>query len=191
MNEYRRNEKEERYTILKRKTHVYVAKVRWRAYTPAASAASDLRVQLAGSIHLVDPKNLDKLLERNLRNTRTGYSIRSIRSDRSDVEKTHTHTHSVTKLQIITARLTRYSSHEPVVYCVTATVRLANFHTARPSNMYENRNDIEPTENKTNRLARLWACEFQRIPRISHRKILLRSKCIIEIFFPEFAHFGW
>lgn len=32
----------------------------WRADTPAASAAADLGVQVAGSIHLVDPKNLDK-----------------------------------------------------------------------------------------------------------------------------------
>lgn len=42
------------------KTHVYVAEVCWRADTPAASAASDLRVQLAGSTDLVDPKNDDK-----------------------------------------------------------------------------------------------------------------------------------
>lgn len=40
----------------KEKTHVYVAEVCRRADTPAASAASDLRVQLAGSVGLVDPK---------------------------------------------------------------------------------------------------------------------------------------
>lgn len=159
---------------------------------PPPTSASSLPVRFTSWIQkiLTNCSNaVWETLERDI------LSVRYVRNRSTrpltDVEKTHTHTHNVTKLQIITARLTRYSSHEPVVYCVTATVRLANFHTARPSNMYENRNDIELTENKTNRLARLWACEFQRIPRISHRKILLRSKCIIEIFFPEFAHFGW
>lgn len=89
----------------------------WRAYTPAASAASDLRVQLAGSIHLVDPKNLDELLGRGVSETPERYSIRSdpvhASTDRWGEESTPTHTHGVTKLQIITARSTRYRSILP------------------------------------------------------------------------------
>lgn len=42
------------------KTYVYVAKMSWGADTPAASAASDLRVQFVGLLGLVNRKNIDE-----------------------------------------------------------------------------------------------------------------------------------